>query len=192
MLSPDVHPYVVDTHCFHCLDCREVLPLSACPAFRHQPRDPSSTLVYSVICIQSNIGSINDSAGIHEIEKMLSSMVTSPRTSFTYGTATDPPSPFHDLSVESMDPKLNPTPWNNRKQIKINTGVNRVSVTLSKSVKCLQPRYLQLRTNQMSYGSNCMRIHYSTRFISSLSCIPSKLFYHNLIKPTCCLWTIHP
>ena len=42
---------------------------------------------------------------------MLLSPVPDPQI-FTYGTASDPWSPSHDLSAESVTPKGNPTPWN--------------------------------------------------------------------------------
>ena len=69
----------------------------------------------------TNIGSINNSADICAIEKTLLSSIHFVHTPypvpapliFTYRTASDPLSPPHDSSSESMTPKLNPTPRNN-------------------------------------------------------------------------------
>ena len=64
----------------------------------------------------TNIGSMNDSADIHVIEKIFSSpvyllhipyLVPTP-TIFTYGTASDPWSPSHDSSVDTVTPKKIP------------------------------------------------------------------------------------
>ena len=68
-----------------------------------------------------NIGSIHNLANICAIEKMLTSSVhllhtPSPVTDppiFVYGTVSDPRSPPHDISAESMKHKVNPTPHNN-------------------------------------------------------------------------------
>ena len=82
----------------------------------------------------TNIGLINDSVNILRIEKMLSCSgkskdteathaflvqlvhTTSPLSApqiFTYGTKSEPLSPSHDSSAESVTPKVNPTPHNN-------------------------------------------------------------------------------
>ena len=45
---------------------------------------------------------------------MLSSLVPAPRTVFTHGTASDPPSQSHDSSLEIVTPKGNHTPRNNQ------------------------------------------------------------------------------
>ena len=63
-----------------------------------------------------NIGSIHDSSYISAIEKILAMTVhylvhASPI--FTYGRASDPPSPSHDSSEESVPPKGNPKLCNN-------------------------------------------------------------------------------
>ena len=69
----------------------------------------------------TNIISINHSANIHTIEKILilpvHLVLTPPSVPaspiFYYGIASDPPSPSHDSSSESVTPKLNPLPRNN-------------------------------------------------------------------------------
>ena len=91
----------------------------------------------------TNIVSINDLSDICAIEKMFSwsgkskeatdhasptrtnthalpvhlvhtpSQVPTPRTFFTHGTSSEPPLPSHESSVESVTPKVNPTPCNN-------------------------------------------------------------------------------
>ena len=53
-----------------------------------------------------------------------------------------------------------------RKRIKINSGVKHVSMDLSKSAQSLQPSYLQPRKNQRLLSSNWMSIHYSGGFVS--------------------------
>ena len=73
------------------------------------------------------------------------------------------------------------------KIIIINAVVKRLLMTLSKSAQSLHPSYLQLRTNQISSISYWMGIHYIARFIYYLSLIYFKLFYHDLVKHTCCL-----
>ena len=69
----------------------------------------------------TNTRTINDSAHIHVIEKILSSpvhlvhtpsMIPAPQI-FTYRTASDPRLPSHDSSSEIVTPKLNHTPRNN-------------------------------------------------------------------------------
>ena len=64
----------------------------------------------------TNIRSIHDSDNIHAIEKILASPVHSPVQAlpiFTDGSASDPASPPHDSSAESVTPKGNPNPNDN-------------------------------------------------------------------------------
>ena len=49
-----------------------------------------------ILVNSTNIRYTNDSDDIPVIEKMFSSKVSSARTFFTYGKASDPPSPLHD------------------------------------------------------------------------------------------------
>ena len=81
---------------------------------------------------------------------------------------------------------------NVQKRTNINAGVKRVSTTQPKIAQSLQISYLNPRANQRWLSSNWMRTHYSTGFISYLSWIHLNLFYHNLRKHKCYLWTIHP
>ena len=64
----------------------------------------------------TNIGSIHDSANIRAIEKIMELLVHSlvhASLIFSYGSASDPPSPSHDQSAEIVSPKGNPKPHNN-------------------------------------------------------------------------------
>ena len=63
-----------------------------------------------------NIGSIHDSANICALENILASPVHSPVQAspiFTHGIASDPMSPSHDSSAESVTPKLIYKPGDN-------------------------------------------------------------------------------
>ena len=63
-----------------------------------------------------NIISIHDSADIYTIENILAFKVHSlvhASPIFTYGSASDPPTPSHDSPAESVTPKVHPNPRNN-------------------------------------------------------------------------------
>ena len=76
--------------------------------------------------------------------------------------------------------------------IKRKVWVKIVSMTLPRSVKILQPRYLNLRTIRKSQVSNWMRIDYSAGFIFYFLLIPLKLLYQFLRRLKYCLLIIHP
>ena len=81
---------------------------------------------------------------------------------------------------------------NVQKRTKINSRIEYVSMTQSKSAQILQPRNLHTRTHQRLLSSNFTRIYYSAGFISYPSLTHLKFYYHNFHKHTCYLWDIYP
>ena len=68
-----------------------------------------TNLIQPIPADSTNIGSIYDSANICAIEKILASPVHSLVNAsliFTYGSASDPPSPSHESPEESVTPKV--------------------------------------------------------------------------------------
>ena len=79
--------------------------------------DPNHTDLTQPIPVDlTKIGSIHDSDNIWAVNKILASPVHYPvhaSRRFTYGSASDPPSPPYDSSAESVTPRGNPKPFHN-------------------------------------------------------------------------------
>ena len=101
----------------------------------------------------------------------------------------DPSFPDYSLSDSSESSDFGYSKQGRRTHKKLRT--KGVTTTLLKSKPISHIIYLSLRESTRSRGLKWMSIFYIAGSISCISWIHFKLFYHNLSRLTCLLWTIH-